>query len=162
MQARQCVRVICALAISIPVLGVRDLGALASADVNGDRQVNVLDLQTIIAKTLQPDNAGNAHRSGPVGPSSVLDFQRALREVQLGRHERQIPASKPGGPDTCVFSYQTGRMADLFNHEIEAASAVVLPPVLSEPGVHVERCIVPTTTERYLFILTPNAPPFTA
>lgn len=162
MLLRRCVRLICAVAISIPAIGVRDYGVFALADVNGDQRVDVLDLQAIIAKALQSDNAGNTPGGRPVGPSSVLDFQRALRDVQLGRHERQIPASKPTGPDTCVFSYQTGRMADLFNHEIETASTVVLPPVLSEPGLHVERCIVPTTTERYLFILTPNAPPFSA
>ncbi len=162
MQARHCIRIICAVAISIPVLGVRELGCLASADVNGDQQVNVLDLQAIIAKTLQPDNSANSHRGGPVGPSCVLDFQRALREVQFGSHEREIPTSKPSGREICLFSYQTGRLVDLVDREVESASTVVFPPVLSEPGEHAERCIVPTTTERYLFILTPNAPPFAA
>ena len=148
MQAKHWIRLICAVAISIPVLGVREFGACASADVNGDHRVDVLDLQVIIAKALHS------------GHSNVLDFQRALRQVQFGRHDREIPPSKPGGPDSCVFSYQTGRMADLVDREVESESTVVFPPVLSEPGEHAERTIVPTTTERYLFILTPNAPPF--
>ena len=140
----------CAVAISMPILGVREFAGSAAADVNGDSRVNVLDLQAILAKALHSGN------------TSVLDFQRALREVQFGKHDREIPPSKPCGPDVCVFAYQTGRMADLVNRDFETAATVVLPPALSEPGEHPQRCIIPATTGRYLFILTPNAPPFCA
>ncbi len=150
MQTRHCIRLICAVAIAIPVLGVREFGACASADVNGDHRVDVLDLQVIIARALH------------AGHTNVLDFQRVLHQMQLGKHDRQIPPARPGGPDNCIFSYQTGRMADLVDRPVESESTVVFPPVLTEPGEHPERCIVPTTTERYLFILTPNAPPFSA
>jgi hypothetical protein len=136
--------------------------AVASADVNGDRRVDVLDLQAIIAKALLPGDAGDRQGERVAGHSSVLDFQRALREVQLGRHEREIPVSMPSGPESCVFNYQTGRMADLVDREVESAASIVFPPLPTEPGEHVERCIIPVTMERYLFILTPNAPPSVA
>jgi len=162
MQADKAIRLLCAVLISIPILGIREIGTFSRSDVNGDQRVDVLDLQSIIAKTIQNDSKGTAAGGGAAASDNVLGLQRALREVQLGRHSREIPRSKPGVPDSCVFSYQTGRMADLVDREFETASIVFLPPVLSEPGEHVERCIIPTTAGRYLFILTPNAPPFSA
>jgi len=82
--------------------------------------------------------------------------------MQFGKHDREIPASKPGGPEACIFSYQTGRLTDLVDCGFETASFIEPPPAPTEPGELPERSIIPPSTERYLFILTPNAPPLAA
>ena len=52
MQAKHVIRLICAVAISVPMLGIGEYAGPTAADVNGDHRIDVRDLQAIIAKAL--------------------------------------------------------------------------------------------------------------
>ncbi len=134
------------------------LGITPNADVNGDRAVNVLDFQALVADTLAAGGrTGDLNADGAV---NVLDLQRLLGRTGRARLPRKTEesstsdeATPPNRLRAPVFAVaQTHLSAILFECR-ELSDAITCPDV--EPG--------PVTHARqFLRKLTPHAPPLHA
>lgn len=137
------------------VLTAGERVAPLKSDTNGDEQVDILDLQVLVSRMLLIQGEGTAE-----GSVCVLDFQRALKEARLPAQ----PASAQSPKSKCQGTF--------FNHQIfqkdvkpvhQAAAPLALMLVFArgvfQPPV---RKVLPPCNERYLFKLTPNAPPVLA
>ena len=157
MLAKRGVVLLCVIAIAGAGVGVRLSPGPSRADVNGDRRVDVLDMQQVIAAVLQgetPDNLGDVNGDGQV---DILDFQQVLSHVAQPAQEEKT-SRDTSVFETCQFAYQTVwlvapqcRKDERFVEEARGASCTGFDrPV---------RPSIPSETERYLFSLTPHAPP---
>ncbi|NIA15983.1 MAG: hypothetical protein GWP08_18115 [Nitrospiraceae bacterium] len=130
------------------------------SDANGDRQVNVLDLQVVVADVLSgPSQTGPADVNAD-GRVDILDLQRILSQAATtDAPEQDAPAERepkaaPPAPFVPRILATTGRLTADTDHRIAALRAA---------WPKIQR-VVPMTaqTERYLYTLTPHAPPRSA
>lgn len=139
------------------------LGACASlplystdqVDANGDRAVDVLDVQLVIAQVLQGDAALERADVNQDGHVDILDFQRILQEAQDS--EADEPVQDDASPDAVLVRGPDVpptlrvRIPEIVQNGTEPANTI-------RPAVDEVRCRSPRT-ERYTFHLTSNAPP---
>jgi hypothetical protein len=161
MKTRYFIALISVIALALPALGVRDGWAVAQGDVNGDQRIDVLDLQIIIARALQTAHVADKAGLGGDEHANVLDFQRALSQVQLRGHSHGVPASKPSSKG-CFFAHQTRWTLDPVEQKADSGVVATVPIPRSARFDRPDRSLIPRGIERYLFILTPNAPPVCA
>lgn len=158
MSARRLTVLLSVGALAMAAVIALDRGDIASGARHGIHRVNILDLQSIVAKVLHPVESGIGRDADNRKSVNVLDLQRALTRAHHYGSPTRVPSTKPACK-VCFFRYQDGRLLDPTEEDAESEEAVpVSMPsrVFSRPA----RSIVPRSTERYLFRLTPNAPPF--
>jgi len=148
-----------ALVVSLVALGMHhDLGLIKGGDANGDHAVDVLDVQTVVARVLSdvsPDGCADVNSDGAI---DILDLQCILAQLTHADapHKQVPPESKP---DARIPADHSLRVPVVL---ADAAGFVPREGVL--PASTPYRSVDPfsgisTQTERYLFTLTPNAPP---
>lgn len=129
-----------------------------TGDANGDRAVNIHDIQTIISHILHgthPQNHGDINRDGRI---DVLDFQFVLvQAIQSTEHKEEPPPDK------------TSQKAVPTKHHGIAIGSLETRPAVPFVTLHEGRDLLPhltapllifsSRTERYRFNLTPHAPP---
>jgi len=147
----------CCLAISAAVKPV----PVCRGDVNGDHLVNILDVQTLTASVLGggvPSSEMDANRDGQV---DVRDLQFILGRLN-SRPSSELPSpSEEKTPCAVIVA------ANHFGARTDAGTVEIVNPSDDEARAalyfHAEsRIVLSSHTERYLFSLTPNAPPFLA
>lgn len=123
-------------------------------DFNGDNQVNVCDILAFLSLTTTTEAPGKAS-------VSILDFQQIVACVQHSTPPATVPPrEKP--EKGCVFTHQLSptlaplKSVELFDYFL--AVLVSPTPQHSRP----EPVIFPSHEARYLFRLTPHAPPVSA
>lgn len=127
-------------------------------DANGDRQVDVLDLQTVITQVLEGDVNNPRADVNADGRVDICDYQCILEQAK---------GKRPEGPDS----------GDKGSQQAIAAERLGLPllrgDLLSEPAPSGDECTpcAPITSDagplgvsvpdtwRYTFTLLPHAPP---
>lgn len=136
--------------LALPLVPARDV------DANGDRAVDVLDVQLVISQVLHGDSPHANADVNADGRVDILDFQRILQEAQETQAEEPIEDSTPNdavivrAPDAPV----THRLQIPTSLEpSEEKSSATQRPLYDD-----RRCRTPRT-ERYTFHLTSNAPP---
>ena len=132
---------------------VVDLG-----DTNGDREVDVLDLQTVVAQVLSASSAKVCADVNCDGRIDILDLQWILAHAtQADSPMKESPAESKGEATApAIRDVPTPLIV-----------SVRLVPELGArdrrgPANWTKRdrfAAIPTHTERYLFTLTPHAPP---
>ena len=131
---------------------------VSAADTNGDRHVDVLDVQTVVAQVL---NTSNPHRSSDVnadGCIDILDLQRIVAQATQSEVPPPIaptdpkreatPPDKRGVTAPAVLASRT----ESFLREGEGDRGC-------RAWTHEQAAFIPAHTERYLRTLTPHAPP---
>jgi hypothetical protein len=158
MAVKHFMALVCVSVVAVTAVMARDVGDVVSGDVNGDHRVDVLDLQIIIAKVLDSPNAAIVNGLSGDGRANVLDFQRALAQAQHPGQPVETPPAK-NVLKGCFFVHQgewtvepAGQTEEPGNVDTSSLSR---SPCFDRPT----RCVIPIVTERYLFRLTPNAPP---
>lgn len=130
----------------------REMGDVLPGDVNGDQQVNVVDLQVLVARALHPEGLGvNAG-----GQPNILDIQQAVAQAE--RPPLPGKAREKAICKVCFFRHQNERAVEPIEDACEPDSMEVPLPVHPRCEYPVRR-VVPQKTERYLLRLAPNAPP---
>jgi len=127
-----------------------------TADTNGDRQVDVRDVQTVVTQVLNglaPEHRADVNNDGRI---DVLDLQRVLARAT----EAKAPEHAPPVETKAKATVPTGTRATAPAALAERYLATTGPqrPVLDWPERD-RAPVIPTDTERYLFGLTPHAPP---
>ena len=145
-----CVAVLCAAVVT-----AGSAPPILSSDVNGDRRVDVRDIQRIIAGVLTRESGAGGDVNGD-GRIDVLDLHQALCHASRpsGPDDRSPEDSAPGG---CCFSYQSLWVVAVetrLDETFADTTAATLPRVS-----HADRTPMPAKTGRYLLRLTANAPP---
>jgi len=127
-------------------------------DVNGDGQVDVLDAQLLVSQVVKsPDlktaPQADANRDGKI---NVLDLQYTLARVNGAQPEKApAPANAPAPKSTAASAFGWG------------APLVQVVSVVQPSTVHPRMArllsgpprVLTCSTQRYLFTLTPHAPP---
>jgi len=130
------------------------------SDANGDREVNVLDVQVVVADVLSgPSRTGSADVNAD-GRVDILDLQRILSQAATTDAPKQDapaecePKAAPPAPFVPLTIAATGRITADTDHRIAALRA---------GWSKIERVApMAAQTERYLYTLTPHAPPRSA
>lgn len=130
----------------------------ATEDLNGDRAVNVLDLQQIVAQLLDTGVADRPPDVNGDGVIDILDVQRILARTAEARDPEDNPSenSSPKSTPPITFSLKLPL--------VQRCASIDLPEAPSGAARRWERRdthppIVCRHRERYLYVLTPNAPP---
>jgi len=149
-----------ALALVVAATSAVSVGPFAAegGDTNGDRHVDVLDVQRVVFQVLNgslPDRAVDVNADGRI---DILDLQRVLAQAtQAQLPRREAPAkSKPDATPPAM---------PLVPMPLAATARRFLSPIPEDSSSFARwskhDCIVaiPRQTERYLYALTPHAPP---
>ena len=150
-----------ALALALIATHVARVSAYVhqTADTNGDRQVDVRDVQNVVTQVLNglaPDRRADVNNDGRI---DVLDLQRVLAratEAQAPKHDPPMDTRPKATIPAGTHAPAPAALAERY-----------LPKTGPErPGTdwpQRDRApVIPTDTERYLFRLTPHAPPVCA
>ncbi|HUW61235.1 MAG TPA: dockerin type I repeat-containing protein [Candidatus Bathyarchaeia archaeon] len=132
-------------------------------DVNGDGRVDVLDAQLLVAQVVKSPRSSAVAQSaaGPAdanrdGAINVLDLQYTLARVN-GAPPEQAPApadsKSPKGKTVRAYSW-----APLVVLAVATIAPVAQRPKVTRFSVWPPRALG-SSTQRYLFTLTPHAPP---
>lgn len=156
MLIRQLVVLICAVALSVMGVVSGSIQGSVSGDVNGDRLVDVLDLQMVIGDALaarMPDRLTDVNGDGR---TDVLDLQLTFRRTRE-------PVQEPDAPPN-EFSLEALRLSLPIFTPMRCAQCQEALAALRLPRVHrafpaVKPRPASCRTERYLYRLTPHAPP---
>lgn len=156
MMRRLTTYVLLGAVVTAGLAGPRALLSLDN-DANGDREVNVLDVQVAVANVLSdPSRTGPADVNAD-GRVDILDLQRILSQAattdapkQDAPAERE-PKATPPAPFVPLTIAATGRITADTDHQTAAIRAM---------WSKIERVApMAAQTERYLYTLTPHAPP---
>lgn len=138
-----------------------DGGDGVAGDANGDSIVDVRDLQVLVVKVLAGvERLGVGDLNGD-SRVNVLDFQQALAQVHRPERHSTTPRARIACRG-CFFHYQKGWVAEPTPRKLEPACLILPPSTMQEPLEHPIRIVIATTSNRYLFRITPNAPPLFA
>jgi len=149
-----------ALALSLVALGLcqPDLALIEGADANGDRAVDVLDVQTVVARVLGYSAPGGCADVNSDGAIDVLDLQCILAQLtHADAPQKQVPPDSK--PDARIPANHGFRVPVVL---ADAAGFVAREGALpaSTTCLNIDPFMgTSKQTERYLFTLTPNAPP---
>lgn len=130
-----------------------------AADANGDSRADVLDVQVIVAQILAA-SAGSA-ASADVnhdGRVDVLDFQQTLAETaQTAPPSKPLPENRR--PDAVFPVTIQGLALAALPERLSAHLATPAPKPCPRGALRDSGAAIPKETERWLFSLTPHAPP---
>ncbi len=126
---------------------------LLEGDVNGDKKVNILDLQMMVTNMLAVTDDSQVPFE-----ISILDLQKTLD--QTGESEQPIPI----GNISYVCEVTFSSSSDYPVIQKSALHCVLTPSPaqirLARACASFAHAPITTRTERYVYRLTPNAPPF--
>lgn len=147
-----------ALALALIATQVAGVGAhpRQTADTNGDRQVDVRDVQTVVTQVLNglaPDRRADVNNDGRI---DVLDLQRVLARATEARAPKQDRPADTKPKATVPAGTRAPAPAALAERYLPTTGPE--RPVFDWPKRD-RAAVIPTDTERYLFGLTPHAPP---
>jgi hypothetical protein len=130
-----------------------------SGDANGDQQVDVRDLQQMVASVLHGRAEGAGADVNGDGKIDVLDVLALLEETTRANAPRHVP-SAPGGQHegALVLGASTARLVEpvrCVESFLDAIEGVCWP----DRSGSVEPNYVLPRTERYVCCLISNAPP---
>ena len=131
---------------------------VSSGDTNGDRVVDICDVQNAVAQVLHgcsPDRRADVNADGRV---DVLDLQRILAEATQAEAPEKDPPTEPRPKSTAPV----GRYVPM-SPLLSCTFAPKSEPGEQGPATRWDRLGAAVTisprTERFLFTLTPHAPP---
>ena len=141
-----------------------EIAVVRVGDINGDQSINILDAQVMVAKVLK---GGTSEEKAKVdvnhdGRVDILDLQYILAHLNDVAPQKENPLPPDSQTPKAVLI-----IVDRSWARIEAGVVSVLPfledaVAFSQP-IRAEVVLAPSRQmERYLFTLTPNAPPFLA
>lgn len=126
-------------------------------DANGDHQVNIQDVQIVIAEILQGSRCNHDGDVNGDGRVDVLDFQFVLNQATQARAQEEGPPVEAKSKRAVLAS----KVRQPLNHEkreavvrVNLRDSVGSSPVSSAPLV-----IFSSKTVRYTLNLTAHAPP---
>lgn len=166
MTQRQLLALVCLVSF-VWVTMVSPFIGTCSADATGDNHVNILDVQTLVSEVFTGHDSTAQTDVNSDGEVNILDFQHmvfhtsrpALFHLHHPCEEDELPPRVSPREPGHFFCCQALARLDRY-----VTSRVVL-----EPSQRVYREVSMTRssltcrrTERYLYRLTPNAPPFCA
>jgi hypothetical protein len=148
--------------ISVPILFLAALApptqeAFVRGDANGDRRVDVLDIQAVLDAVIADSEADPRTDVNGNGQTNILDFQ--LTQAQATATPERRPAPEQELPlKACHFSNPPAPWIRFEQTVTVVALAQPSPrPFLRSPDAGIDG--IDSKTERYLYGLTPNAPP---
>lgn len=144
------------LVMSLVMAGHGPLTPASAGDVNDDGAVDVLDLQRLVAEVLGPAGGAIAdlNRDGSI---DILDLQLVLAEAaQTGQ---TAPDAPDDGPPPAVTGASGTAAWPTPGRPLVAFLPANFRPDSGKAGLREARPRIPRDIERYLFTLTPNAPP---
>lgn len=154
---------VCALACNVAMSAVFGpfCASICRGDVNGDHRVNIFDAQTLVAQMLagaMPASEVDVNRDGQV---DVRDLQFILARLNTQTSSEEPVPSDKKTPRAIIVA------AERFWMRADTGAIEILRPSTEETKAslrfHDEPLVVLSPhTERYLFTLTANAPPFLA
>ena len=126
-------------------------------DANGDRRVNIQDVQIVIAEILQGSRSNHDGDVNGDGRVDVLDFQVVLHRATQARAQQEWPPADAKS-HKAVLTTKTRSLVSVENRavvvRVDRDDAPASFSVNSDPLV-----VFSPKTERYLFSLTAHAPP---
>ena len=148
-----------AAALTAASLAVPGTAADNAADVNGDAIVDVLDVQRVLAAVTQRGPVEACFDVNGDGAVDILDYQFILAQATYARSSEQDIPEGPA-PDGVIPQRVLAPVLQL-------ASAFPTPqsdrqPACGGQGLRLDAyrsAQIPPKTERYLYTLTPHAPP---
>lgn len=128
-----------------------------SGDANGDHRVDVLDIQAVFDAVAAGDDSNPLTDVNGNGETNVLDFQLTQAVATATTDEQRIP-DQDVPLKACHFARPLPTWLGL---EHPTADILVAQPGGRGFSAPAEDCVrgTSTRTERYLYRLTPNAPP---
>ncbi len=132
-------------------------GVWTSADLNGDASVDVLDVQAVVAHVLSEDPDSRVADVNGDGRLDVLDLQAVVAQAA----DSEVPASTPADtPRKATFPVlRVPRMLPANRLCLPRADENAPVPMRFRQAKAVRIAALRTQVERYLFTLTPHAPP---
>lgn len=152
---------VCVLACSVAISAICGPFCFPNSqgDVNGDRSVDILDVQALVSQVLNgtaPADKADVNKDGQI---DVRDVQFALAHLnaqtssdQPEPEQRKMPQAITAAPEQHWI--RTGPTVTELLHPDAAGIRA------SERHRNAPLIVLSAHTERYLFTLTPNAPPF--
>lgn len=163
LEMRVKVLFVCAVASSVAMSAVwmPFSAPVCCGDINGDHCVNVFDLQTLVSQMLAstlPAREADVNNDGQV---DVCDLQFILARLNAQTSSEELPLPGKKTPPGIIVT------PDRFWMGADKGTAEVLHPNREETQAllffHDESlAVLSPRTERYLYTLTENAPPFSA
>jgi hypothetical protein len=129
----------------------------APGDTNGDCKQNILDVQTVIADLLNSPGAGEASDVNGDGQVDVRDFQKVLFWASQSEEESQAPPRESVPKSPRLAGYPTLLLARPGASKFQVVLAEKDNTRRAPRDSFEWTC--PSETERFLYILTPHAPP---
>jgi hypothetical protein len=166
MTQRQLLALVCLVSF-VWVTMVSPFTRTCSADATGDNHVDVLDVQTLVSEVFNGRGATTPTDVNSDGEVNILDFQHVvfytfqpnLFDLQHPSEEEELPPGvlprEPGHLFSCQAPARVARY-ETFQVVLEPSQRVCREVSETRPSLTSRR------TERYLYRLTPNAPPFCA
>lgn len=133
-------------------------------DANGDHQINILDVQTLISEVMDNSHLNSQTDVNADGEVNILDLQYTLsHRTQSVRENQPAPSERKPAPAVPMKQHRQYRgLAQVPQYRIEIAH-LTLPGTPLRLGCTKQFLPkVSSRTERYLFKLTPHAPPLSA
>ena len=147
----------CLLAVSLTAMALWGPSSPAAADANGDHQVDILDIQMVVGHVLGgPGASAQADVNGD-GRVDVLDLQRIVSQAT-----QDVPPEQDTPQDSRPEGVMPSGVCVPIAPVWAKAVAVLVAPEDTGKAARWPRQAdlpVPAKTERYLFTLTPHAPP---
>jgi hypothetical protein len=128
-----------------------------SGDVNGDRRVNVLDIQAVIGGALAVEKPCHCTDVNGDGHTDVLDFQLTQSRAVESSDEPSFPSEGPP-LEACYVSGAALSVLWVDRSTVDVVVPAAQPVVRPSAPIDDARAR-DSKTARYLYQLTPNAPP---
>jgi len=151
----------CLVALTVAAGSVPLLPTVVAAegDANGDRIVDVRDLQFVIAAVLRGGNGAAMADVNGDGQVDIRDFQRILEQAQAS--DARVPPVPERRGEAAVLAlmrfHEPGVPASIRSNVLITLGKRVATAALRARGVPLS--IFSAKEERYYYRLTPNAPP---
>ena len=133
-------------------------GGAASGDINGDQCVDILDVQSIIAAVVKHVPADSVTDVNADGCVDVLDLQFILARATYARSPEKPTPPEPK-PSATAPVRAHAPVSPSLARQLTLEPAQQPTPTCFRWSHMVHFVATPTDTERYLFTLTPHAPP---
>ena len=133
-------------------------------DANGDHQINILDVQTLISEVMDNSHLNAQADVNADGEVNILDLQYTLsHKTQSVRENQPAPSESKPAPAVPMKQHRQYRgLAQVPQYRIEVAHLTLSGTPRRFSCTKQVLPKVSSRTERYLFNLTPHAPPLSA